>query len=74
MALAHMALAHGNGGLSSIWFALPVAYLPFPGEGHGFRQAETVKRALEAELYFYGRIFGFDPADPIEPVDIEGLA
>ena len=53
---------------------VPVAYLPFPGEGHGFRQAGTVKRALEAELYFYGRIFGFDPADRIEPVEIEGMA
>jgi dipeptidyl aminopeptidase/acylaminoacyl peptidase len=53
---------------------VPVAYLPFPGEGHGFRQADTVKRALEAELYFYGRIFAFDPADRIGPVEIEGLA
>jgi dipeptidyl aminopeptidase/acylaminoacyl peptidase len=51
----------------------PVAYLPFEGEQHGFRQAKNIKRSLEAELYFYGRIFGFKPADPIEPVPIENL-
>lgn len=52
---------------------LPVAYLLFEGEQHGFRQAKTIKRAIEAELYFYGRIFGFEPADEIEPVNIENL-
>lgn len=52
---------------------VPVAYLPFEGEQHGFRRAENIKRALEAELHFYGRIFGFEPASPIEPVDIENL-
>ncbi|MDX1665482.1 MAG: S9 family peptidase [Candidatus Promineifilaceae bacterium] len=52
---------------------LPVAYLPFAGEQHGFRRAETIRRALEAELYFYSRIFGFEPADEIEPVTIENL-
>ena len=52
---------------------VPVAYLKFPGEQHGFRQAANIRRALEAELYFYGRIFGFTPADPIEPVPIENL-
>jgi dipeptidyl aminopeptidase/acylaminoacyl peptidase len=50
---------------------VPVAYLAFEGEQHGFRRAETVKRALEGELSFYGRIFGFTPADAIEPVEIE---
>ena len=53
---------------------LPVAYVPFEGEQHGFRRAENVKRALEAELYFYSRVFRFEPADPIEPLDIENLA
>ena len=53
---------------------LPVAYLPFEGEQHGFRAAATIKRTLEAELYFYGRIFGFTPADEIEPVVIEGMS
>ncbi len=52
---------------------LPVAYLPFAGEQHGFRRAENVKRALEAELYFYGKVFGFAPADVIEAVPIENL-
>jgi len=52
---------------------LPVAYLPFEGEQHGFRRAENIKRALDAELYFYSRVFGFDLADPVEPVLIENL-
>ncbi len=52
---------------------LPVAYLAFEGEGHGFRRAENIKRSLEAELYFYSRIFGFPIADPAEPVVIENL-
>ena len=51
----------------------PVAYCSFEGEGHGFRQAVNIKRALEGELYFYGQIFGFTPADMIEPVSIENL-
>jgi dipeptidyl aminopeptidase/acylaminoacyl peptidase len=52
---------------------LPVAYLPFEGEQHGFRKAENIKRALDAELYFYSRIFGFELADPVEPVHIENM-
>lgn len=52
---------------------LPVAYLKFAGEAHGFRRAETIQRALEAELYFYGRIFKFLPADVIDSVPIENL-
>jgi dipeptidyl aminopeptidase/acylaminoacyl peptidase len=50
-----------------------VAYVPFEGEAHGFRRAENIKRALEAELYFYSRIFGFTPAEAIEPVPIANL-
>jgi dipeptidyl aminopeptidase/acylaminoacyl peptidase len=53
---------------------LPVAYLAFEGEQHGFRKAETIIRSLEAELYFYGAVFGFVPADPIPPVPIENLS
>jgi dipeptidyl aminopeptidase/acylaminoacyl peptidase len=49
---------------------LPVAYLPFEGEQHGFRRAETIKRALDGEFYFYSRVFGFEPADAIAPVEI----
>ena len=52
---------------------VPVAYVPFAGEQHGFRRAETIKRALEAELFFYGRVFGFEPAETVEPVRIENL-
>lgn len=52
---------------------LPYAYLAFPGEQHGFRKAENIVRSQEAELYFYGRVFGFAPADEIAPVDIKNL-
>jgi dipeptidyl aminopeptidase/acylaminoacyl peptidase len=52
---------------------LPVAYVPFEGEQHGFRRAENIKRALDGELYFYSRVFGFELADEIEPVPIENL-
>lgn len=52
---------------------LPVAYVPFAGEQHGFRRAENMKRALDVELYFYARVFGFELADPVEPVLIENL-
>ncbi len=52
---------------------IPVAYVPLAGESHGFRRAENIRRALEAELYFYSRIFGFTPADAIAPVTIENL-
>lgn len=53
---------------------IPVAYVPFEGEQHGFRRAENIKRALEAELYFYAQVFGFDLVDDIEPVAIENLS
>ncbi len=52
---------------------IPTAYLPFEGEQHGFRQAANIKRALDAELYFYSRIFAFDLADSMEPVAIDNL-
>jgi dipeptidyl aminopeptidase/acylaminoacyl peptidase len=52
---------------------IPYAYLAFEGEQHGFRREETIRRTLEAELYFYGRILGFDPADEFEPVEIHNL-
>jgi dipeptidyl aminopeptidase/acylaminoacyl peptidase len=53
--------------------SLPVALLAFAGEQHGFRKAENIKRVLEAELYFYSRVFGFDLAEPVAPVNIENL-
>ena len=52
---------------------IPVAYLPFEGEQHGFRQAKNIKRALDGELYFYSRVFGFELAEPVEPVEIDNL-
>jgi dipeptidyl aminopeptidase/acylaminoacyl peptidase len=52
---------------------IPYAYLAFEGEQHGFRKAETNIRCLESELYFYGRIMGFEPAGEPEPVEIVGL-
>jgi dipeptidyl aminopeptidase/acylaminoacyl peptidase len=52
---------------------VPHSYLAFEGEQHGFRRAETNVRCLEAELYFYGRILGFDPAGDITPVAIDCL-
>jgi len=53
---------------------IPVAYLLFHGEQHGFRRSENIHRALEAELYFYSKVFGFEAADAIEPVPIANLS
>ena len=52
---------------------VPVAYLEFEGEQHGFRRAENIKRAAEAELYFYSKVFAFEPADALEPVTVENM-
>ena len=52
---------------------LPVAYLEFAGESHGFRRAETLIASKEAELYFYGRVFHFTPADDLPEIAIENL-
>jgi len=52
---------------------IPTAYVLFKGEQHGFRKAESIKRALEGELYFYSKIFKFDLAEEVEPVQIENL-
>jgi dipeptidyl aminopeptidase/acylaminoacyl peptidase len=52
---------------------LPYAYVTFAGEQHGFRQAANIVRALEGELWFYGRVFGFEPAEAIEPLPGAGL-
>jgi hypothetical protein len=50
-----------------------VAYVAFEGEQHGFRKAETIIRSLEAELFFYGAVFGFEPGHPLEPLEIDNL-
>ena len=52
---------------------LPVAYLAFEGEQHGFRRADTIERTLQAELAFYARVFGFAPADALPALSIENL-
>lgn len=52
---------------------IPVAYVAFEGEQHGFRQAGNIKRALDGELYFYSRVFRFELAERVEPVKIENL-
>jgi dipeptidyl aminopeptidase/acylaminoacyl peptidase len=54
---------------------VPVAYVTFEGEQHGFRQAPNIRRALDAELSFYAQVFGFDvpPEEGIEPVTVENL-
>lgn len=52
---------------------LPVAYVLFAGEQHGFRKAENIKRTLDGEFYFYAKVFGFAMADEVEPVAIDNL-
>ena len=52
---------------------LPVAYLEFEGEQHGFRRAENIARALQAEVYFLGRVLGHAPADNVAAVAIDNL-
>jgi dipeptidyl aminopeptidase/acylaminoacyl peptidase len=54
---------------------VPVAYVTFEGEQHGFRQAANIRRALDSELAFYAQVFGFDlpAAEGIEPVPVENL-
>jgi dipeptidyl aminopeptidase/acylaminoacyl peptidase len=52
---------------------VPVAYVPFPGEQHGFRKAENVARSLEAELGFYARVLRFPLPVPVPQVDIDNL-
>ena len=52
---------------------LPVAYISFEQEAHGFRIAESIKKALDSEFYFYSRVFGFKPADAIEEIEIINL-
>jgi dipeptidyl aminopeptidase/acylaminoacyl peptidase len=50
---------------------VPFALIEFPDEGHGFRRAANVVRALEAELSFFADRFGFEPADDLPPLAVE---
>lgn len=52
---------------------VPVAYIEFEGEGHGFRRAENITRSIDAELYFYSKILSFELAEPVGSVDIANL-
>jgi dipeptidyl aminopeptidase/acylaminoacyl peptidase len=52
---------------------IPYAYLAFPGEGHGFRGAVAIRRSLEVELSFLSQVFGFVPADHLEPLEMPGF-
>ncbi len=51
---------------------VPVAYVPFEGEQHGFRRAASIRRALDSELSFYAQMFGFElpEGEGIEPVEV----
>ncbi len=50
---------------------VPVAYLLFEGEGHGFRRPENAARAIEAEYLFFSKVFGFEPADDLDDIFVE---
>ncbi|MGL5796516.1 MAG: S9 family peptidase, partial [Waterburya sp.] len=52
---------------------LPVAYITFEQEAHGFRMSENIKKALDSEFSFYSQIFGFKPAIAVEPIEIINL-
>ena len=54
---------------------VPVAYVAFEGEQHGFRKAENIRAALDGELSFYAQVFRFElPAEEgIEPVPVANL-
>ncbi len=52
---------------------VPHAYLLYPGEDHGFRGRDAIIRSFGAELSFYAQVFGFEPADDIEPLEIQFL-
>jgi dipeptidyl aminopeptidase/acylaminoacyl peptidase len=52
---------------------VPYAYIAFEGEGHGFRKEENIRRAFAAHLSFLAQVFGFTPADELEPIRIENL-
>ena len=52
---------------------LPVAVIMYAGEGHGFRRADTIVSATQAQVYFLGRVLGFTPADDVPPIPIDNL-
>jgi hypothetical protein len=50
-----------------------VAYVPYAGEGHGFRRAENIVHSRQAELYFYAQVLGLTPADELPEIAIDNL-
>jgi dipeptidyl aminopeptidase/acylaminoacyl peptidase len=52
---------------------LPVAYVLFEGEQHGFRKAENIRKSLDGQFYFFSKIFHFQMADRIDPISIENF-
>lgn len=53
---------------------IPVAYIAYAGEGHGFRRAENIIHSQQAELSFYAQVLGITPADELPEIDIENLS
>ena len=47
---------------------LPVAYVTFEGEQHGFRQAANIRAALDAELAFYSEVLRLAWSVPRTPL------
>ncbi|HVL53308.1 MAG TPA: S9 family peptidase [Vitreimonas sp.] len=67
-------LAEAERCVDALWERrIPHGYIAFDGEDHGFRKADSIIRSFEAELSFLAQVFGFEPADEIEPVHVEGL-
>ena len=52
---------------------VPVAYIEFPEEGHGFRKAENIVRAMETEFAFFCRVFRIESGEPTPELEIENL-
>jgi dipeptidyl aminopeptidase/acylaminoacyl peptidase len=52
---------------------VPYCYILFPGEDHGFRSRDAIIKSFSSELSFYAQVFGFESADPIEPIQIKFL-
>jgi hypothetical protein len=50
---------------------IPVAYLEFPGEGHGFRDAKNIIRTIQSEYAFFSKVFAIEPADTLPELTID---
>ncbi len=52
---------------------MPVALVIYEGEQHGFRKGENIRHSLDSSLYFFGKVFGFEPADEVPAIEIANL-